>query len=625
MVLSAWGPAPSGVFFTGVATAPSDIVPAQYPIAIAGHPYNIEYKLYRRRHIPIERPAVEQSGEPGESTLSPQGLWRRSQSNWNLGANQKWLDEKESTRERFMTSLGMEVFDTQNQVTLLAETEEKRNSANSNLKILRVGLRLYVADGATLIFSNGSGSEQNATWVTGWTTATGLPGGNILDLAYSGSHVYVLGSDNSIYRATPGTTAFTLYYNPTAVSTRMWVGLGRLFFSTGPSFYEVTSAGTAETLIFTHPDANMVWSTVEAAPTGLYLGGNVGSDKGEVRHTWVNEAGTAFVVPVVVAEFPNESINVLRSAGNNMLFGTSRGFRYSPIQGDATSLNFGPVTPLGPVRDIVIDTDTVRSETFAYCTWDNIVSGTSGLAKIRLARTTEPGVLAYASDIYSTGGGSVLTCASLSGRRYFGVSGDGFKGATANRVASATLTTGRFRYGMLDLKVFISMLWRTAPLPAGATVQWSATFDTGQTVSIGDQTGTDTTGPIDDASVGAVAAEWCELTLTMTRATDTTVGPTLQWWHINSIPAVSGIMQFIVPVRLHEKERTPLGPAKLINVFEERDFIMSLVHSRQVVTYQEGRASYSVYVVNCEDQPDNWDTMQHNLEGIVLVEMHTIT
>lgn len=621
-VLSPFGPFPSGVFFTGAATVPSTIVPAQYPVAIAGHPYNIEPKLYRRRHIPIERPPQDDTGEPGEASLSPEGLWRRSQSSWDLGAGQTWLDEDGSLRRRFNASLGLD-WSTDRQLTLLPDIEEKRNSANTNLRTIRVGARIYAADGATLLFSNGSGSEQNATWVTGWTTATGLPGGNILDVAYSGSHVYVLGSDNSIYRATPGTAAFALYYNPVAVATRLWSGLGRLFMSDGRTFYEVT-ATPGETTILTHPDPNMVWSAFEAAPTGVYIGGNVGSDKGEIRHTWVNDTGTAFVPPVVVAEFPNEPVNVLRSAGQNMIIGTSVGWRYSAIQGDKTSLDFGPVVAVGAVRDICVD--TVNNETMMWFTWDNITSGNSGLGRIRIARFAEEGrVPAYGSDIYSSGGGSVLCCASLSDRRYFGVSGDGFKGATANKVASGTLTTGRIRYGMLDLKVFISMFWSTVPLPAGARVVWLATYNDNTTQSVGAQDSTDSVGSDDNVSLGPKTAEWVELTLTMERATVTTTGPTLRWWNLNTVPAVSGVMQFIVPVRLHAAERTPLGAAKLFNVFEERDFIMSLVHSRQIVTYQEGRAAYAVYVMNCEDQPDSWDTMQHNLAGIVLVEMHTIT
>ena len=64
MVLSSFGPFPSGVFFTGAATAASDVVPAAYPVAIAGHPYNIEPRLYRRSNIPLQRQA-----EPGQDRL----------------------------------------------------------------------------------------------------------------------------------------------------------------------------------------------------------------------------------------------------------------------------------------------------------------------------------------------------------------------------------------------------------------------------------------------------------------------------------------------------------------------------------------------------------------------------
>ena len=216
VILSDFAPDPDGLFFTGAATAPSELVPAMYPVAIAGHPYNIEPKLYRMTHVPLQREARSDETEPGEVNISPTGLWRRSQSDWSLGAGQLWLDEEESTRRRFRQSIGLDVFNDR-RVSLLPRTEEKRNSANTNLRLIRVGTRLYVVDGAVLIFSDGSASEQNATWVTGWTTATGLPGSNILDVAFTGSHIYVLGSDNSIYRSTPGVAAFTLYYNPTAV------------------------------------------------------------------------------------------------------------------------------------------------------------------------------------------------------------------------------------------------------------------------------------------------------------------------------------------------------------------------------------------------------------------------
>src|SRR4030095_11961869 len=197
---------PNGVFYEGGGAVASEVVPAQYPVALAGHPYNIEPSIYKLTHIPLRRPANDDQAEPGEQSLNPMGLWRRSQSSWDRGAGQLWLDEQESTRRRFFSSLGVDVFNDR-ELSLLPEVGDNGSSANSTLMFLEVGPRLYVADGATLIFSDGSGSEQDTAWTPGtnFTTATGLPGGNILGMVYSGAHVYVLGSDNNIYRATPRT------------------------------------------------------------------------------------------------------------------------------------------------------------------------------------------------------------------------------------------------------------------------------------------------------------------------------------------------------------------------------------------------------------------------------------
>jgi hypothetical protein len=507
---------PGGVFYEGGGVVEQSVVPAQYHVAIAGHPYFIEPSLYRLTHIPMRREARDDTAEPGEQSLNPAGPWRRSQSDWSLGAGQLWLDEQESTRRRFRTSLGVDVFNDR-ELSLLPETEEKRNSSNTNLKLLRVGTRLYVMDGDTLIFSNGSGSEQNATWVTGWTTATGLPAGNLLDMVYSGSHVYVLGSDNSIYRATPGTTSFAgPYYNPVAVATRLFTGLGRLFMSDGRVLYEV-NATPGETTVFTHPDAAFVHSALVGTPTGIYLGGNIGSDFGEIRRMVVNSTGTGFDPPIVVAEFDNEPVHSLAAAGFVLIIGTGVGFRKAPLNADTGGLDFGPAVEVGAVRDIVVDSflnPAGQLDTFAYFTWSQINDGTeSGLGRIRVTRDTEPNVPAYASDIYTSSGGTVLTVASLSGRRYYGISTDGFKGATASPVEEGELRTGRIRYGLLDQKTFIDATWRTAPLKGSVEVE--AETDDGGVHHVGLQDITDST--THHGHVGSVTAEWAELVFMLRR------------------------------------------------------------------------------------------------------------
>lgn len=621
MSLSEW----VDLFFEGSVDV-SSVVPGEYPCALGGIPFLFEPKEYRRAAVPIQRDPRDDSTEPGEQTLSPEGLWRRSQSSWHLGAGQEWLDEENSTRFRFRTSLGVDVLTTERQAALLPSTEEKRNSSNTNLRLLTVGARLYVLDGASVLFSNGSGSEQNATWVTGWTTATGLPGGNQLDFTSSGAHIYVVGSDNSIYRATPGTTSFAgPWLNPAEVVTRIWAVIGRLFVSDGANLYHVSASGPSvdATDVFNHPLADAVISALDGGPQGVYMAVNVGLNS-EVRFFEVNDTGTGFSVPVVVASFRNETINDLKIAGNTMVVGTSLGFRFASIS-ESGQITHGPaVTTPGAVQCVVVD--TIGAETFYWFGWSNITSGNSGLGRIRPARFTEPLVPAYASDVYSTGGGTPLCGASVSGRRYFGISADGFFGPTSTLtlVPTGTITTGKIRYGLLDAKVFTNLAWRTDPLDGSITVR--STYDTGATTEVGAQTAVDTTSS-GTFSLGPTPAEWLELTFTLARdGSVTTAGPVLRWWLTKAIPAPETTERIILPLIFKQNLRLPTGREVKFDPVTALEFIESLVQSQEVVTYQEGHRSDNVYVVNFEQHPTQWVNGRgaHYLESLVLVELLTV-
>jgi hypothetical protein len=485
-----------------------ETVPRLWQVAIGGHGYMMEPRLFERTFVPVQRDARDDSAEPGEATLSPAGLWRRSQSDWSLGAGQRWLDQEESTRRRFRESLGMDVFN-DSFITLLPATAEKRSTAETNLRFLVAGSRLYIADGQSVRFSDGVDGEQAITWA-GFTAATGLPAANVLDMATQGSYVYVLMGDNSIYRATIGTTGFVLWHNGAAVLTRIWTALGRLFASDGKELYEVSSA-PAETTVFEHPDPDMVWSALIGTPSGIFVAGNTGQNS-EIRRLVVDDTGAGFDVPVVAAEFRNEQVHALDAAGLNLFIGSSQGWRYAPITD--SGLDYGPVVQVGAVHAFAVD--TIDSETFIWFTWSNIVAGSSGLGRIRPARFTAPKVPAYASDIYSAAGGTSLAVASVGGRRYFAVSADGFYGATENFVAEGTLATGRIRYGMLDTKVFTDLRWNTAPLPSDASVSADVVSDTGEISTLSPQTSTASTASAVNR-LGPMRGEWIEITFTLTR------------------------------------------------------------------------------------------------------------
>jgi hypothetical protein len=103
--------------------------------------------------------------------------------------------------------------------------------------------------------------------------------------------------------------------------------------------------------------------------------------------------------------------------------------------------------------------------------------------------------------------------------------------------------------------------------------------------------------------------------------------PELRWWVLRAIPAAEETMQIIVPCLLGEK----VTPTQLSTVavgtsfMEELDFLMALSNSKQVITYQEGNRSYSCYVNSLETNPSRWNPMDQGFEGIVLVELHTVT
>ena len=71
---------PATGFYTG--TGATQLVPDIFPIAINGRPYMLDMKSreFTRQFDARVRDSVDQSTEPGEAALNPQGLWRRSQS-----------------------------------------------------------------------------------------------------------------------------------------------------------------------------------------------------------------------------------------------------------------------------------------------------------------------------------------------------------------------------------------------------------------------------------------------------------------------------------------------------------------------------------------------------------------
>lgn len=171
----------------------SDLVPGVLPVAIDGHPYLIDPAAYQRATVQVLRQQADTSFEPGEESLNPQGLWRRSQESFHHGAGQDFLDGRRGRSaysqvsqdpEQFRSSKGIDPW-TKGKLSLLHPTLKAWSTTNTNLYLAVAQFTgtifaLYVADGTELYLtalpfnaSNTIGLQHGVGWVA--TNATIAP------------------------------------------------------------------------------------------------------------------------------------------------------------------------------------------------------------------------------------------------------------------------------------------------------------------------------------------------------------------------------------------------------------------------------------------------------------------
>lgn len=599
-------PIKSTPFYTG-STATAN-VPGEFPVAIGGHSYMIEVKDYRRRTLPALRSAQDTATEPGENSLNTEGYWRRTQSDWSLGAGQAFFDNDESSRRRFWTSKGVDVW-TQNALSLLPDTTLRQSSANTNLKLLVANGYFYMVDGTALKHTT---TPDSPSWTT--VTTTGLAA--ITGIATNGSTVYV--SDGvKLMKTTAGAGSAS----DLGATTPVTLGLanGRLVGGSTYHLFEIAADGSSTTLK-DHNNTSFVWNVIAGAPNGIYAAGNSG-DRNETYYIGVNTSTGALLSPVHAMALPaGETLNCMTYYSGVMLLGTSAGIRVALI-GSQNELAFGPVIAVtGGVKAIEAQGQ------FAWFTWTNYDSTSTGLGRVNLAEFTAPLVPSYASDLMATTSGTVLSACTFSSKRYFAVSGAGMYGEAATKVSSGNVISGWIRYGTIERKIVSSIDMRHDTLPSGASVTTLVTSDSGLSSGTATSSTAGTLGPPTSQTVGSFNAESFRVSTTLNRATDTSTGPMLSRWTTRALAAPFRTEEIIVPLVLHERVDNAYtgGSDTAFDPYEEFLFLKGLEGNRTVVRYQEGEASYSVYVDAIEVRPAMWMSNHSFYQGIIVVRLLTI-
>jgi hypothetical protein len=579
---------PATAYYTG--TGATQLVPDVYPVAINGRPYMLDTKSadFQRQFDARVRDSVDQSTEPGEAALNPQGLWRRSQSSWHYGAGQQYADASDSEAFRFYDSKGVNVW-AQGKLTLMSDTSQARSSANTNLFLVTADDRVYMTDGQTLRYS---------TDLSTFSTVTGTDASDFYAIASDGYNVFYSYANGDVDQTNAGVTTNSNYVTGIEAGYMDYVK-GRLMVAGQAGdkhrIWNITTAPGSSvnnpSPLFSHPNTNFNWVGFAAGQNHIYCAGYAGN-KSIVYKTEVKQDGTSLDIPTVAAELPfGEVINSIEGYLGYVAIGLADGWRLASSDSDG-NLVVGPkITTPGAVKDFA---GVGRYIYFGYTNFDATSTGIGRMDLGVFIATNQP---AYASDLMVTGQGAVLDVHEFSGAPIFTVSGLGlYKTHATNLVSSGYLETGIFRWGVPDAKFIPKYDLRCLPLAGSVTLSVKADggdYESFTTFDTADAT-TKTLDGLEDKVFEA------ELKLTLARsASDSTKGPRLTRVMARAYAAPLRSQIFQVPLLMHHKLQVQ-GREYWQDVDLELSLLRDLVDNPRIVSYQENEETFSVVVENIQ-------------------------
>lgn len=167
----------------------------QFSVDTSFEPYRRE--AFRHRTIPSQRQSINMTNISGEGTVNTEGLWRREQTEWTMGAGQAYLDRKQESQEtRFYSSKGIDIFSYPMQAKLLPDTYCVDGGFSSQMVpcggyIVAVGVSFSSLPSIKVL--------QPVTVGTAWTTIETLTSSAFNTTTYGGTTpatIYDIASNN---------------------------------------------------------------------------------------------------------------------------------------------------------------------------------------------------------------------------------------------------------------------------------------------------------------------------------------------------------------------------------------------------------------------------------------------
>ena len=536
-----------------------------YDIAIAGLPFflmNSDDSPYRRVTAQYRKQQIDQSREPGEQTLT--GWWLRSQSSFHLGAGIKFFEpiQEESLRFQYTESKGVDVW-TRGQATLLYDTASfYAGSAPAQLIGVNDGTNdcIYVTDGSALKKITTGGTSTTIT-------QAGTPS-TIYSLTTDGSNYYFINgtkvhkgsvgatpADSEIYN-TPGVTRATIRF----VKQRLILAIGNVLYELNAN---ATGSAALPTALYTHPNANWVWSSIAEGPQAIYVSGYDpnGTSSSVFKITLdaavPNSLGfPTLSVPTVVIDMPEgERINDFDVyLGSYAILATNLGFRVG-ISDATGDIQYGPLL----FKDAPCTAIAFR-DSFAYIATK--IDGEAGLVRVDLGTNVLAGSLFFpwAWDLVATGTTTTASQVAFFGnsdRAAFTNGNNTWAESTTTLVPSGYLRTGYIRYNTLELKIFKLMQARVDTTNGGLYVDSIDYADNFYRIGTFAQ---ESEVPEININYPQASQEYLGFQFTLVRSTTNVAkGPLFTGYQVKALPAIPRQRLIQYPLSCYDHESDHFG------------------------------------------------------------------
>jgi hypothetical protein len=392
-----------------------------YDTAIGGMPFIYaisDNRPYIRQTAPYRKEQFDNQTEPGEQSLT--GWWIRSQSSFHDGTGIEFYDPAIIPGEgtfRFKDSRAVNVWE-QGQVTLLNNTASthyttgpiasngramqharsiKWNSTNGVLFLDEYDVDKIAVDGTVTHFIDyNAGTDDKvfaicddgttAYWVTNDTGPSGKL--EVNKKALTGTE------------ATTATVMFTIN-GITVTNAAMEYVKDRIVMAANNKIYEfASSASTSPTAVYTHGDNDIIFTSITASGTAIYVAGYSGVQSMIFKFVLNTSTGAmpSLTSAITAAEMPTgEVIHKISYYLGYMLIGTNKGVRAALVDGNG-SITYGP---------LIVETsqpcyDFAFRDKYAWCATG--VDGEGGVIRINLGNDLGNLRFAYANDLWLDNG-----------------------------------------------------------------------------------------------------------------------------------------------------------------------------------------------------------------------------